>query len=158
MPGNFLAVGLIHLALPNARIIHVRRDPVDTCFSCFATLFAVEHPYSYDLGELGHYYRAYATLMEHWRGLIPEDVMIDVQYETLVGNFECEARRIVAHCGLAWNEVCLEFYRARRPVLTASMVQVRRPLYDSSIGRSRPYRDMLGPLLAALGGDSVGEG
>jgi tetratricopeptide (TPR) repeat protein len=151
MPGNFLAVGLIHLALPNARIIHVRRDPIDTCFSCFSTLFAAEHAYSYDLGELGRYYRAYAALMRHWRALVPEEVMIDVQYETLVGDFETEARRIVAHCGLDWNEACREFHRTRRPVLTASMVQVRQPIYQSSVGRWRPFVDMLEPLLAALG-------
>lgn len=151
MPGNFLAVGLIYLALPKARIIHVRRDPIDTCFSCFSTLFAAEHAYSYDLGELGRYYRAYAALMRHWRALFPEEIMIEVHYERLVGDFEIEARRIVAHCGLEWNEACREFHKSRRPVLTASMVQVRQPIHQSSVGRWRPFADMLEPLFAALG-------
>jgi Sulfotransferase family len=152
MPGNFLAAGLVHLALPNARIIHIRRDPIDTCFSCFSTLFAADHPHAYDLGELGRYYRAYAALMEHWHDLFPVEVMIEVQYETLVTDFEGEARRIVAHCGLDWDDACLAFYRTQRPVQTASMLQVRQPIYQSSVGRWRPYQDMLGPLLEALRG------
>ena len=150
MPGNFVAAGLAHLALPNARIIHIRRDPIDTCFSCFSTLFAADHPYAYDLGEIGRYYRAYAALMEHWLDLLPEEVMVEVQYETLVTDFEREARRIVAHCCLDWDDACLAFYRTQRPVQTASMLQVRQPIYQSSIGRWRPYEDWLGPLLAAL--------
>ncbi len=150
MPGNFLAAGLVHLALPNARIIHIRRDPIDTCFSCFSTLFAADHPHAYDLGELGRYYRAYAALMEHWHDVLPAEVMVEVQYETLVTDFEREARRIVAHCGLDWDDACLAFYRTQRPVQTASMLQVRQPIYPSSVGRWRPYEDWLGPLLAAL--------
>jgi tetratricopeptide (TPR) repeat protein len=150
MPGNFLAAGLIHLALPNARIIHTQRDPIDTCVSCFSTLFAADHPHAYDLGELGRYYRAYAALMGHWRDVLPEGIMIDVQYETLVTDFEPQARRIVAHCGLDWDDACLAFHRTQRPVRTASMVQVRQPIYQSSIGRWRPYRSWLEPLLAAL--------
>jgi tetratricopeptide (TPR) repeat protein len=150
MPGNFVAAGLVHLALPNARILHIRRNPVDTCFSNFSTLFAAEHPWAYDLGELGRYYRAYAALMEYWRELLPEEVMIEVQYESLVTDFETQSRRIVAHCGLEWNDACLGFYRTERPVLSASMVQVRQPVYQHSVGRWLPYKDMLGPLLAAL--------
>ena len=150
MPGNYLAAGLIRLALPDARIVHVRRDPIDTCFSCFSTLFAADLPHAYDLGELGRYYRAYDALMAHWRAVLPKDVMIDVQYESLVGDFEREARRIVAHCGLDWDDACRDFHKSPRPVQTASMLQVRQPLYQSSIGRWRPYREWLGPLLAAL--------
>jgi tetratricopeptide (TPR) repeat protein len=157
MPGNFIATGLIHLALPNARIIHIRRDPIDTCFSCFSTLFAADHPHAYDLGELGRYYRAYAALMGHWRDVLPEGVMIEVQYETLVTDFEPQARRIVAHCGLDWDDGCLAFHRTQRPVQTASMLQVRQPIYQSSIGRWRPYQDWLGPLLVALDPDPRGE-
>ena len=155
MPGNFVAAGFIHLALPNARIIHIRRDPIDTCLSCFATLFAANQPFAYDLGELGRYYRAYAALMDHWRGVLPEGVMIEVQYEDVVADVEREARRIVAHCGLDWNDACLAFHRTQRPVRTASMVQVRQPIYQSSIGRWRPYKDMLGPLVKALRGDPI---
>jgi tetratricopeptide (TPR) repeat protein len=152
MPGNFRFAGLIHLALPNARIIHVRRDPVDTCFSCFSILFGGDQPYSYDLGELGRFYRGYAELMAHWRAVLPAGVMLEVQYETLVADFEPQARRIVTHCGLDWSDACLAFHQAKRPVRTASSAQVRRPLYRSSIGRWRPYKKMLRPLLAALDG------
>lgn len=158
MPGNYLAAGLVHLALPNARIIHVRRDPVDTCLSCFATLFAGNLSYAYDLAELGRYWRAYDALMAHWRALLPEEVMIDVQYETLVGDFEREARRIIAHCGLDWDDACRDFHKSARPVQTASMLQVRQPIYQTSIGRWRPYREWLGPLFAALAAGPAEEG
>lgn len=155
MPGNFLAAGLIHLALPNARIIHIHRDPIDTCFSCFSTFFAADHPHAYHLGELGRYYRAYAALMEHWRCVLPPGVMLEVQYEEVVTDFERQARRIVAHCGLDWDDACLEFHKTERPVRTASMVQVRQPIYQSAIGRWRPYKDWLGPLFAALDVDQL---
>ena len=155
MPGNFRFAGLIHLALPNARIIHTSRDPVDTCLSCFSILFGGDQPYSYDLGELGRYYRAYASLMAHWRAVLPKGFMLEVRYEALVADFEPQARRIVAHCGLAWDNSCLDFHTAARPVRTASSAQVRRPIYQSSVGRSRPYAGMLRPLLATLGSDQV---
>jgi hypothetical protein len=151
MPANFRFVSLIHLALPNARIIHTHRDPVDTCLSCFSQLFNEKQPFTYDLGELGRYYRAYQTLMEHWRRVLPEGVMLDVRYEELVADFEPQARRIVAHCGLEWDDRCLSFYETRRPVKTASVVQVRQPIYRSSVGRWRPNSDLLRPLLEALG-------
>jgi len=150
MPGNFRFAGLIHLILPHARIIHTRRDPVDTCLSCFSLLFSGDQPHTYDLGELGRYYRAYAALMEHWRSVLPPGVTLEVQYEEVVADFERQARRIVAHCGLEWDEACLEFHQTERPVRTASMVQVRQPVYKTSIGRWRPYKDRLAPLLAAL--------
>ncbi len=153
MPGNFLFVGLIRLMLPNARIIHVVRDPVDTCLSCFSKLFTVEQPFTYDLAELGRYHRAYQRLMAHWRAVLPTDVLLEVEYEALVENFEPQARRIVAHCGLEWDPACLEFYKTSRPVHTASMVQVRQPIYRSSVGRWRPDPALLRPLLQALEGD-----
>jgi tetratricopeptide (TPR) repeat protein len=156
MPSNFLYAGLIHLALPNARIIHARRDPIDTCWSCFSLLFAGNQPYAYDLGELGRYYRAYDRLMTHWRTVLPEGVMIEVNYEDLVDDLETHARRIIAHCGLDWEEACLSFYKTQRPVRTASSAQVRRPIYRSSIGRWRPYREQLLPLRAALESDAPG--
>jgi len=151
MTANFRFAGLIALALPNARIIHVQRDPIDTCFSCFSTLFAENLPFTYELGELGRYYRAYEALMGHWRDALPQGVMVDVQYEDVVADLEGEGRRIVGHCGLDWDARCLDFHRNRRSVRTASLAQVRRPLYKSSIGRWRPYEAFLGPLLAALG-------
>jgi tetratricopeptide (TPR) repeat protein len=150
LPGNFLFTGLIHLALPNARIIHTRRDVIDTCLSCFSQLFAKNHPYSYDLAELGRYYQGYDALMAHWRGVLPENVMLEVQYEEVVADLEGQARRIVAHCGLEWDARCLDFHKTERSVRTASATQVRQPIYQSSVGRWRAYEAFLGPLLAEL--------
>jgi tetratricopeptide (TPR) repeat protein len=151
MPANFRFLGLIHMALPNARIIHVRRDPLDTCMSCFSQLFSSEAlAWTYDLRELGRYYCGYSELMQHWRQTLSPAVMLEVKYEELVENFESEARRLVAFCGLEWNEQCREFYRADRRVRTASVVQVRRPLYRTSIGNSRNYLPFLGPLVKEL--------
>jgi tetratricopeptide (TPR) repeat protein len=150
MPANFAFVGLIHLILPNARIIHMRRDPVDTCLSCFSQLFARGQYFSYDLGELGQYWRAYDRLMTHWRSVLPEGAMLEVQYETLVANFEAESRRILAYCGLDWEPACLAFHATKRTVQTASLVQVRRNVYQSSVGRRRPPDILLQPLLDAL--------
>jgi hypothetical protein len=150
MPANFRYVGLIHLALPNARIIHIRRDPIDTCLSCFSILFAHGQFFTYDLAELGRYYRAYAALMEHWREVLPLEQMLEVQYEELVANFEPLARRIVAYCGLDWEDACLEFHKTQRPIWTASVVQVRQRIYRSSVGRWRPHEGMLRPLSEAL--------
>ncbi len=155
MPGNFSAVGLIHLALPNARIIHTVRDPIDTCLSCFSKLFNENHPFTYDLGELGRYYRAYARLMDHWRNVLPEGALFDVSYEDLVADFETQARRIVAYCDLEWNEACLSFHETDRVVKTASQLQVRQPLYRSSVGRWRPDPATLRPLLEGLDGVPV---
>jgi tetratricopeptide (TPR) repeat protein len=150
LPANFLLAGLIHLALPQARIIHVRRDPVDTCWSCFATLFTQGQPFAYDLGELGRYYRAYDALMAQWRAVLPPAALLEVGYEDVIADLAGEARRIVAFCGLDWDEACLAFHRTERPVRTASAAQVRQPLYGSSIGRWRGYAAELGPLLDAL--------
>ena len=135
MPGNFFNAGLLHLALPNARIIHTRRDPRNTALSCFSILFALGHAYTYDLGELGRYIAAYQRLMEHWRQVLPDGAMLEVQYEELVGDLETEARRIVEFCGLGWDAACLSFYKTERPVRTASVIQVRQPIYPSSVGR-----------------------
>jgi hypothetical protein len=150
MPGNFRFVGAIHLALPNARIIHVRRDPIDTCLSCFSILFAGDQPFAYDLEELGRYYRGYTALMEHWRGLLPPHALLEIRYEELIADTPRQARRIVEHCGLEWDDNCLSFHRTPRPVRTASTLQVRRPIYQTSVGRWWPYREQLGPLFAAL--------
>jgi len=150
MPGNFVHAGLIHLALPNARIIHTRRDPVDTCFSCFARLFTQSKWYTYDLGELGRYYRGYQQLMEHWRRILPEGAMLEVQYEDVVADTEGQARRILGFCGLPWDDRCLAFYKHPRPIKTASVSQVRRPIYSSSVGKARIYGDALRPLIDEL--------
>jgi tetratricopeptide (TPR) repeat protein len=152
MPSNYYFAGLIHLALPNAKIIHVSRDPVDTCISCFSKLFADEQSHTYDLAELGRYYQRYARLMTHWRDVLPERAILDVRYEDVVGDLEAQARRIIAHCGLPWDARCLAFHETDRPVRTASAAQVRQPIYTSAVGRSRVYTRHLGPLLDALGG------
>jgi tetratricopeptide (TPR) repeat protein len=147
---NFRLVGLIHLALPNARIIHVRRQPADTCLSCFFSLFGGYLPFTYDLAELGRYYRAYAGLMAYWRSVLPKDAMMEVRYEDLVADFPAHARRLVAYCGLEWDERCSTFYETRRPITTSSAAQVRRPIYQDAVGRWRPYEHLLGPLLDML--------
>jgi tetratricopeptide (TPR) repeat protein len=150
LPLNFKYVGLIHLALPEARFIHIRRDPLDTCFSCFSLLFTGDQSFTYDLGELGRYYRGYAALMEHWRNVLPPGVMIEVQYEDFVADLEGQARAIVNHCGLDWEDACLAFHKTTRTVKTASSVQVRAPVYRTSIGRWRQYENFLQPLVQAL--------
>jgi len=150
MLSNFIYAGLIHLALPHAAIIHVVRDPVDTCVSCFAKLFVEGQAYSYDLAELGRYYARYRSLMAHWRRVLPPSQMLEVRYEDVVGDLDGAARRIVAHCGLAWDARCLDFHRTERAVRTASAAQVRRPIYRDSVARWRKYERFLAPLLAAL--------
>ncbi len=146
MPGHFLYAGLIHLAFPNALIIHTRRNPADTCFSCFTKLFRLGHLYSFDLGELGRYYRAYERLMAHWRSVIPAESMIEVDYESLVADPRGEAARILARCGLPWNDSCLAFEKSARPVLTASATQIRAGIHTRAIGRAGAYAEFLEPL------------
>jgi tetratricopeptide (TPR) repeat protein len=150
VPQNFFLAGLIHLALPNARIIHVIRDPVDTCISCFSMLFTAGQHHTYNLAELGRYHRHYQTLMAHWHNVLPQGRIFDVRYEDIVNDLENEARRILAHCDLDWDPNCLEFHQNQRPVHTASARQVRQPIYNSAIGRGRVYEPYLGPLLAEL--------
>jgi tetratricopeptide (TPR) repeat protein len=150
MPTNFYFAGLIYLALPRARIIHVVRDPVDTCISCFSTLFAGPIDYCYDLGELARYYRHYEGLMAHWRRVLPAGHMLEVRYEDVVADQEGETRRMLAYCDLAWDPRCLEFHKTPRRVSTASAAQVRQPIYRDSIGRRRAYEEFIGPLLAEL--------
>jgi hypothetical protein len=153
MPINFIYTGLIHVLFPNARIIHTRRDPCDTAVSCFSILFGHGLDFSCDLAELGRFYRGYRSLMAHWRSVLPAGVMLDVDYETLVEDFEAQARRIVGHCGLEWDDACLSFHRTERAVLTPSVGQVRQPIYRRSVGRWRKYEKFMGPFLQALEGD-----
>jgi len=151
MPGNFQYAGLIALALPNARVIHCRRGAIDTCLSIYSKKFTGRQDYAYDLAELGRYYRAYDALMAHWRGLLAPERFLEVRYEALVGDLEPEARRLTAFSGLPWDDACLDFHRNQRPVRTASVNQVRQPIYRTSVARWKPYAAHLGPLLAALG-------
>lgn len=150
MPQNFIFLGLIQLALPNAPVIHVVRDAKDTCLSCFSRLFFNGQPYTYDLAELGRYYRQYQSVMKHWNRVLPPGRILNVQYEDVVNDLEGQARRILAYCGLDWDPRCLAFYETDRPVNTASVVEVRQPIYASAIGRWRLYEDSLGPLLTEL--------
>ena len=151
MPDNFLNTGLIPLALPNARIIHTMRDPVDTCVSCYSKLFASGQHFSYDMAELGRHYRRYSELMNHWRSVLPPSAMLDVSYEDVVDDLEGQARRLIEYCGLPWDDRCLSFHRTSRPIKTASAVQVRKPLFRSSLQRWRKYESGLAPLLRELG-------
>ena len=150
MPSNYYFAGLIHLALPNAKIIHTVRDPVDTCISCFSKLFTAEQNHTYDLGELGRYYGRYEQLMAHWRRVLPAGRMLEVRYEEVVADVEKQARRIISFCDLAWDDRCLSFHQTDRPVRTASATQVRQPIYNSAVGRWRVYEQYLGPLLDGL--------
>jgi tetratricopeptide (TPR) repeat protein len=152
MPSNYFHIGLLRLILPGARIIHTRRDPLDTCLSCFAQTFGGGQPFANELGELGRQYRAYAKMMAHWRALLPPGAMLEVDYEAVVTDFEPQVRRILAFCGLDWDPACLDFHEHKRQVMTASAAQVRQKLYTSSAGRARPYGALLAPLLEALGG------
>ncbi len=151
LPGNFLRIGLIRLMLPNARIIHTVRHPLDTCLSCYFKLFTHGLLFTYDLGELGRYYQSYSRLMQHWRTVLPPDAMLEVRYEDVVDDLEGQARRLIEHCGLAWDERCIGFHRHERPVRTASSVQVRQPLFRSSLERWRHYEAGLAPLIKELG-------
>ncbi|MFC7289954.1 sulfotransferase [Herminiimonas glaciei] len=151
MPANFLYAGLIPMILSGARIIHCRRDPVDTCLSCYSKHFVGEQLFTYDLTELGEFHRAYQILMSQLRQVLPADRFIEVDYEAVVDNLEAEAQRLVAFIGLPWDEACLQFHKTRRVVRTASVNQVRQPIYKTSKGRWQKHAAYLGPLLAALG-------
>lgn len=150
MPGNFNFVGLIHAILPNAKIIHSRRHPVETCLSCYRIHFAEGHQWSYNLRELGRYYKRYWNLMKYWREAFP-GVMYEAVYEENVADVEGSAKKLIDYLGLEWNENCLNFYNTDRPVKTASVTQVRKPIYKTSTNRWRKYERYLGPLLEELG-------
>ncbi len=150
MPDNFRYVGPIHLIMPNATIVHCRRDPLETCLSCYRTLFAEGNAWSYDLGALGRRYRVYAQTMAHWHATLPGRVY-DLSYEALVEQPEAEIRRLLAHCGLPYDAACLAFHSHRRRVATASAAQVRQPIHSGSVGRSQRYHPYLASLLDALG-------
>ena len=137
---------------PNAKVIHTRRDPVDTCLSGFTKLFKDDMPHSYDLAELGRYYGKYRELMEHWEKVLPEGFMTTVVYEDVVADTEKEARRLIDFLGLPWNDKCVDFHKSDRPVKTASVAQVRKPIYKTSVQRWKKYGDGLQPLVDAVEG------
>ena len=154
LPLNFLYVGLIRLALPKAKIISVRRHPLDTCYAVYKQLFVDAYPFSYDLEELARYYAAYDRLMRHWDRVLP-DVLYTIEYEKLVDHFEPEVHRLLEHCGLDYEEACLRFHENRTASTTASTVQVRQPVYRSSVGKWRQYSEQLAPLIAKLEGEGI---
>lgn len=151
LPGNYHHVALVHLALPRAKILHCMRDPMDTCLSSFTNLFGEKLGYVNDLAALGRLYGRYDALMKHWRAILPQGAFLDISYRELIEDFEAGARRIIAFCGLPWDERVLEFHLNERPVNTVSVTQVRQRIYASSIARWRRYEKHLGPLSEALG-------
>lgn len=151
LTGNFLHLGMIALSLPRAKIIHVTRDPRDTCFSCFANLFRLgDIPYSYDLETLGRHCVRRESLMAHWHASLPADRIMLLRYEDLVGDAERVVRGLLEFLGLPWNESCLDFHRQKRAVHTVSAGQVGRPIYATSVARWRHFRTHLKPLLDIL--------
>lgn len=152
-PLNFLFAGAIHQALPNSKMICLRRDPVDSCLANFRQTFAVDFAYydhTYDLEEMAHYYVAFDRLIAHWRETLPADRFCEVRYEDVVRFQERETRRLLDFCGLPWEDACLAFHENAAPVATASAVQVRQPIYQSSIGRAARYGKGLDPMLTIL--------
>jgi tetratricopeptide (TPR) repeat protein len=150
MPHNFLHVGFIARLLPNAKIIHCERNPLDTCLSIFSNLFTGLHPYAYNLEELGHYYLQYQQLMEYWHQVLPGRIYT-LNYEQVVTDTETEVRKLLDFCGLPFEEGCLSFHENERAVVTVSSTQVRQPIYKSSVEGWRRYEKGLAPLRAVLG-------
>lgn len=153
MPNNFANLGLLTLILPSARFINARRDPMDTCLSCYKQLFARGQSFTYDLDELACYYLEYRRMMDHWHGVMPGRVL-DVHYEDVVDDLEREVRRMLAYCDLPWDDACLRFHEVKRAVRTASSEQVRRPIYRDALSHWKrfgntldPLQDMLAPVL-----------
>ena len=146
---NYFHLGLLAALFPRARVIHCRRDPRDVCLSCYFQQFR-EVNFAWDLGDLGRYYRQYERLMDHWRAVLPVRPL-EIVYEELVANPEAVSRQLVAYCGLDWDDRCLAFHESPRAVQTMSKLQVRQPIFTTSVGRWRRYEAHLGPLLEALG-------
>ena len=149
LPLNSLSIGVISLALPNAKIIHLRRTPLDACYAIYKFMFNQAYSWSYDMDEIAKFYIGYRQLMEHWRTVLPGRVM-DVTYENIVANLEEEARQIIADIGLEWEAACLDFHKNKAAAMTGSAVQVRQKIYSSSVGRWRDYEAQLKPLADAL--------
>jgi hypothetical protein len=153
MPLNFLYAGFIARGLPRARIICLRRNPLDTCLSNYRQLFATAFPYydySYDLLDTGRYYMAFDSLARHWRASISPERYCEVHYEEVVNDPEAEARRLLQFCGLPWDPACLSFHENAAPVSTASSVQVRKPVYRNAVERWRKYEREIAPLIELL--------
>ena len=152
---NYFFVGLIHLLYPKAKFVNTQRDPVDTCLSGFTKLFKDDMPHSYDLQELGRYYGQYRLMMEHWEKVLPKGVLTTVQYEDVVADTEKEAKALIEFIGLDWDPKCVDFHKSNRPVKTASVAQVRKPIYNTSVKRWKKYGAGLQPLADAIDGKST---
>jgi hypothetical protein len=153
MMTNFLHLGLVQLVFPGARVVHCRRDPLDTCLSCFFHRFPEgSEPYAYDLEHLAEYRRTYLEITEHWKSVL-DLPWLDVTYKDLVADPDAQIPRLIEFLGLAWDDACLRFHESDREVATLSADQVRRPMYRTSVGRYRHYEKHLGPLKRALGLD-----
>ncbi|MBV8636394.1 MAG: sulfotransferase [Burkholderiaceae bacterium] len=150
LPNNFLHVGLIHAVFPNARIIHMRRNPVDVCLSIYFNSFSDSQRYASDLHSLAHYYREYQRLMAHWRSVLPDGNLLEVPYEALVQDQETWSRKLIDFIGLPWDESCLNFHENARAVRTPSNWQVRQKISTSSVERWRNYEQFVGPLKGLL--------
>lgn len=148
-PMNFLNCGMIRLALPEARVVMLRRHPLDSCLAIHTTFFRERLPFAYDLQELGRYYAAWYRLSEHWRQALPAQLLV-MPYESLVTDPERQTRRLLEHCGLDWDPRCLDFHLSESAVTTLSASQVRRPLYASSVGRWKVHARELEPLVRVL--------
>ena len=149
MPTNFAYVGLILELFPDAKIIHIGRDPLDTCLSCYFQNFDTGNSYSFDLQSLGHFYRNYQRLMDHWQASYPDNIL-EIEYEQLINDQEHESKKMIDFIGLDWDPACLQFHTNTGPVITASATQVRQPIYKKSLQRWQNYRQHLQPLAAAL--------
>lgn len=149
LPTNFLYVGLIRTLMPSASIVHMRRNPLDTCVSNYFQNFGEAAPHNHDLGDLGHYYRQYVRLMAHWEAVFPGSIF-HLDYEQLVDEQEATSRKLIDWCGLEWDDRCMDFHTTDRTVQTASYLQVRRPIYGDSVTRWRHYEQYLRPLTSAL--------
>jgi tetratricopeptide (TPR) repeat protein len=148
LPANFRSLGLMHTALPQARIIHMRRSPADTCLSIYFQSFPPSYSYANDLGNLAHYYREYSRIMQHWRSVLPADALLEVVYEELVQEPEKWSRRMIEFIGLPWDPRCLDFNTSRRNILTFSRWQARQKISKSSLARWRKYEPFIAPLVA----------
>ena len=150
MPINFRHIGLIKLILPNAKIIDARRNPMDCCFSGFKQLFAEGQEFSYDLRDIGQYYRDYLDLMAHWDSVLP-GFILRVNNEDVIDDLEGQVRRMLDFCGLKFEESCLNFHRTKRNVRTPSAEQVRKPVSRVGVASWKPFEEFLTPLKETLG-------
>ncbi len=150
LPHNFLNLGIIRILFPHAKVIHCKRNPIDNCLSIYKQNFTDKHKYAYDLAELGHYYLLYRDLMDHWRSVLPNEYILEVEYEDIVADQEGMTRRLLEFCDLPWEEGCLQFHKTKRAILTASQKQVRRKIYSDSIKLWQHYEKQLQPLIEVL--------